>query len=265
MTYAVMQTGLMPPSAEQLKNAFQQVPGLAPMDVNVLGKDACGVLIKGFELERASIMQSALAAQGVETKIVEDAVLPELPPPRQLAKVEFAPDGLLTDDLVNRKILLEWNNILLIAAGRARLTDFTREVISKPMKRSGRDGNAGPKLLINTVTREEQKDHLLLEIIMRGNASRYHVKADRPEAWLLFGCLGERRSRNPAANLSLFVRDMAKHAPSALLNQGALDMRENVNASLCYPSQTAFYREITWLLWMAASGRARGWFTTSND
>jgi hypothetical protein len=34
-------------------------------------------------------------------------------------------------------------------------------------------------------------------------------------------------------------------------------MRENGDASFSYPSQTAFYREITWLLWMISSGRAQ--------
>jgi hypothetical protein len=256
MTYAVMQTGLEPPTAEQLKHAFHAVPELTAMDVNVLGKDAYGVLVKGFEHERASAMQSALAAQGVETEIVDDAVLAKLPPPRQLAKVQFTPEALLIDDLMGRNFPLVWKEISVIAAGRVRLTDFTTDLVNKVVwKSAGRD--QGIKLVTASVTKEEQKDHLLLEILTRDAARRYHVKADRPEAQLLFKCLGGRYTRDSAVNLALFVQELAKCAPAAILNHGAFYMRDGGDLSYTYPSQTAFYREITWLLWMAASGRAQ--------
>ncbi len=251
MTHAIMQTGPEPPSSEQLKNAFQQVPGMAAMDVNILGKDACGVLGKGFEFEQASAMQSALAEQGVETEVVEESVLTELPPARQLAKVEFTPEALRIDNLLGRVFSLEWDDIMVIAAGRARLTEFKRNLVDKVLVNPGED--CSPKLVMKVETREEQNDHLLLEIITRGAALRYHAVADRPEALLLFQCLGERREKDPATNLSLFVRELAQHAPAATLNAGASQMREDGAATFTYPSQTAFYREITWLLWMASS------------
>src|ERR1035438_9448548 len=114
----------------------------------------------------------------------------------------------------------------------------------------------GPKVVTEAVTKEEQKDHLLLEIIPRGLALRYHAVADRLEALLLFQCLGERRGKDAAANLALFVQDLVKFAPAAVLNHGAFYMCEYITPSFSYPSQTAFYREITWLLWMILSGRA---------
>jgi len=112
-------------------------------------------------------------------------------------------------------------------------------------------------LVTEAVTKEEQKDHLLLEIIGRGAARRYHTRADRPESLLLFQCLGERRVKDPATNLSLFVQQLATFAPDALPNHGAFYMSENTNPSFTYSSQTAFYREITWLLWMISSGRVQ--------
>ena len=254
MTYAVMQTGLEPPSAEQLKKAFQEVPGLTAMDVTILGKDAYGVLVKGFELDRASAMQSALAAQGVETEVVDDAALTELPPPRPLTKVEFAPEALGIYDLMGRSVPLEWKNISVIAAGRVPLVDFARDLVSKVVTRpAGR--HVDLKVVTEVVTREEQKKHLLLEIITCGGELRYHAVADRLEAHLLFQCLGQRRGKDPAANLALFVRDVARFAPGAVLNHGAYYMCENSDPSFSYPSKTAFYREITWLLWMVSSGR----------
>jgi hypothetical protein len=255
MTYAVMQTGLEPPSTEQLEKAFVQVPGLTAFDVLILGKDACGVLVKGFELNRASAMQSALAAQGIATEVVEDAALTELPLARQLNKVDLSPEAFLIYDLMGRSSPLPWNDIAVIAAGRARLTEFTSELTTKLVITSPRD--SAPKVGLARQTREEQKNHLLLEIITRGAALRYNTAADRPEALLLFGCLGERRSREPLPNLLLFVQEMAKYAPAAILNYGACNLCEQRDPSFTYASKTAFYREITWLLWMASTGRMR--------
>ena len=149
---------------------------------------------------------------------------------------------------------MEWKSIAVIAAGRARLTDFSRELVDKVVAvPAGR--HIELKVVTEAVTKEEKKDHLLLEMITVGAAARYHVVADRPEALLLFQSLGERRTKDPFANLTLFVRELVKFAPSAVLNHGAHYLCEGINASFCYPSQTAFYREITWLLWMIASGR----------
>jgi hypothetical protein len=254
MSCAVVQTGAEPPSAEQLKIAFAQVPGLTALDVSVMGRDAFGVLVKGLGREQASAMQSALAAQGVGSEVVDDAVLTELPPPKELTKVSFAAEGLEIYDLLGRCAPLEWNRIQVIAAGRARLTEFKQEMVSKLV--------SGPparhfeiKVVTEAVTKEEQNEHLLLEILTAGPGLRYHAKADRMEAHLLFQCLGEQRTKDPYTNLTLFVQALAKAAPAAALNHGAAYMCEGAAPGFSYPSQTAFYREITWLFWMIGLGR----------
>lgn len=247
---------LDPPSTEQVKNAFRQVPGLTEMDAHTLGKDAFGVLVRGFELDRAEALKSALEEQGAPAEVVDEAALMELPPARQLTRVSFTPEARRIDDLLGRSFPLEWKNILVIAAGRTRLTDFKTELVERvKVVRSGK--HLVPKVVRESETREERKDYLLLEIVTRGAALRYRSMADRPEALLLFQCLGEWRGKDPAGNLSLFVQDLAKFAPAAVLNHGAFFMRENGDPSFSYPSQTAFYREITWLLWMVSSGRVQ--------
>jgi len=256
MTYAVMQTAHEPPSGEQLKNAFQNVPGLTAVDVSILGKDAFGVVVKGLDLEQASAMRSALAAQGVNTEVVEEAALVELPPPKQLTKAELTSEAFLIYDVLGRSSPLAWHDILVLAAGRVRLTEFNAELVDKVvMKRVGR--RLVPTVVTESVKKEEQKDHLLLEIITAGASLRYRAVADRPEAMLLFQCLGERRTRDPAMNLFLLVQELAEFAPDALPNHGAYYMCEKGDPLFSYPSQTAFYREITWLLWMVSSGRVQ--------
>jgi hypothetical protein len=254
MTYAVMQTSAEPPTAEQLKHAFQQVPGLTAIDANNLARDAYGILVKGLELEQSTAMQSALAAQGLQSEVVEDAALMELPPPRRLTKVEFTPEGLGIYDLMGRSVPLAWKDFLVVAAGRVRFTEFKSDLVDRVVTRA-----AGRHLQLKVVTevetKEEKNDHLLLEIITTGASLRYHTVADQPEAHLLFQSLGERRSRDPTVNLALFVQELANFAPGVLLNHGAYYMCENSHPAFTYPSQTAFYREITWLLRMVSSGR----------
>jgi hypothetical protein len=204
-------------------------------------------------------MQSALAAHGVETEVVEDPVLTELPLARQLTKVTFTPEALQIHDVMGRSFPLQWNDILVIAAGRTWMTDFTSDLVSRVVGLANRGyaprGDYAPKVKVEKVTKEEQREHLLLEIITRGAALRYHVTADVPETLLLFQCLGECRCNEPATNLSLFVQELARFAPEAILNYGAFHMCETRDPSFSYPSKTAFYREITWLLWMVATGR----------
>src|ERR1039458_3881212 len=230
MSCAVMQTDPDPPSADQIKNAFAQVPELTAMDAAILGRNAFGVLAKGFDLAQASAMQAALAAQGVGTEVVEEAALTELPAPRQLTKVEFTPEALRIEDLLGRSFPLEWNNISVIAAGRARLVDFKTEMVER-LRAVSEGRHFTMKLVTQAETTEEQNDHWLLEIITGGAALRCRAMADQPEAMLLFQCLGERRGRDPAGNLTLFVQELAKFAPAAVFNHGAFFMRENGDAS----------------------------------
>src|SRR5579872_2096057 len=108
MSYSVVQTKMESPSVGQMVNAFRQVPGLTALDINTLGRDAYGLLVKGFEEEQALAMQSALAAEGLETEVVDEAVLPELPPPKQLIKVDFTPEALVIYDILERTLQLPW-------------------------------------------------------------------------------------------------------------------------------------------------------------
>jgi len=258
-----MQTELDPPTAEQLKTVFAQVPELTALDAAGMGRDSFGVLARGFEQAQAEAMQSALAEQGVASEVVPESSLAELPPPQKLSRVEFTPEALQVDNLVGRVVAVPWTEILLIAAGRIRLTEFVTELKDKIVRVAGRvargggSGGGSLEVRMEAVTREQQNEHLVLEVITRGPTQRFNTVADNPETALLFQCLGEQRTRIPAANLCLLVQELSKYAPEAILNHGAFFMRENNDAAFFYPSKGAFYREITWLLWMVATGRAR--------
>jgi len=247
MPYAVMQKMPEPPTVEQLKNAFRGVPGLTEVDASTLGKDAFGIVVRGLEFEPASVLKAALAAQGVETEVVDEATLPKLPESRQVHRADCTPEGLMIYDPMDRSFCLGWQNIWVIAAGMVRMSDFMRVEVAQRAVRAGRYTRA---VAYRRETKEEESDHAQVEIIITRAALRYTLKVDRLDC-MSFEYLGSRRTQKWAENFSLMVQDMVKFAPQAALNRGAYSFREQAveQYSVSYPSKTAFYEEIIWILW----------------
>jgi hypothetical protein len=253
MTCSVLQTNLEPPTVEQLKAAFSQVPGLTAMDAFTFGRDALGILSRAMEPDRARALQSAFAAQGVETEVVDDASLPPLPEMRMVHKLDPTPDALMICDPLGRSFPLPWPNVMLIAAGLVRMTEFKTDevpVLSGPNTDGGFGGyrSSGVTLTYQKQTHEERNDRWLLDIVITGGALRYYVTVNHPDN-LPFHYLNERRTRDLATNFKLLVQDQIASAPNAAVNRGAYYLRENSSQPFRYNSKTSFYNEMTWLLW----------------
>ncbi|MDB6125023.1 MAG: hypothetical protein JWQ71_4016 [Pedosphaera sp.] len=253
MPYAVVQKSLEPPSREQLENAFHGIPGLAKVDAIILGRDAFGILVKGFSLERATMLQTSLASQGVETEVVDEAELPPLPQFKNVNRLECTPEALVIYDPLNRSFSLEWKNVMLIAAGRVPMSEFKRvrteaEAPAYDLSNLDRGYRQQPKILVDYSSHEERHERLMLEIVLTRAVLRYSITADKV-AHLLFQYLGERRTRDVLQNFTLLVQDLTKYAPQATVNRGAHFFRENATEPFPYPSKNAFYEEIIWLLW----------------
>jgi hypothetical protein len=246
MTCSVMQKNLEPPTMEQLKQAFCQVPGLTAVDAAMQSRDAFGILARSFEPERAQALQSALAAQGVETEVVEDASLPALPDLRIVHRLDSTPDALMICDPLGRSFPLPWKNVILIAAGKVRMTEFKTVDVPRPVRNYGRHGKV--VVQYDHETHEEHNDRWLLEVVITGAALRYSIVADRAIC-LLFQYLGDRRTGDLAGNFKLVVQDLTANAPEAAVNRGAYYLRENTADPFYYPTKKAFYDEMTWLLW----------------
>ena len=67
MGYVVLQKGLEAPPFENMKAAFQGVPGLTPADALMMCKHSLGILARGLDQQQAQQIQAGLAAQGIET------------------------------------------------------------------------------------------------------------------------------------------------------------------------------------------------------
>lgn len=263
MPYAVVQKELALPDVERLKAAFKGFPGLTPVDAYTVAKDAFGILLKGYTYENANRMVSALQAQGIETEVVDESLLPKMPQGPNTTRIDFDPAGLTVYDAINRPVPVEWQKVVLIAAGRVPLTEFKRirtETQSTEFDPShfARGGyGVRPRMNVEYETKEERQEHLLLEIILRGTPARYSVDVGR-SAHLLFGCLGERKSSNLKTNLTLLIQDLLRFVPHVAINQGAYYFRENAAEPFVYPSKNAFYEEMIWLLWKLQQAGGKG-------
>ena len=260
MPYAVLQTNLSTLSIEQMRRAFRSVPGLTPMDAQILGNDAFGILVKDFSEQQAGALQGALRIEGVETEIVDQSFLPVLPQPHFVQRLDCTPEHLLIYDPMGKAFTLDWWHLAFVATGSVRLTDFVRRQEKRPVKRYHGKGGVTVDMEYETVSREEQNFHLLGEIIISGATLRYSLAADK----FNFSYLGERNMENPAANFSLLVRDLAQFSTHARLNQGAEAMRADATRVFTYPSKNAFYEEIIWTLWQMKKGKHLGPYSVAD-
>ena len=238
MPFAVLQNNLNPPGIDQLQRAFTAVPGLTAGDAQILGRDAFGVLVKDLSEEQAGALQGALRGEGVETEIVDQTILPELPPKKLVQRLDCSDEHLLIYDPLGRSFALDWRHIMFVAAGAVPLTEFVKH----PLRFSQHQPE---ETQFDTVTREEQRLDLLGEIIITGAVLRYTVTASK----FNFAYLGERNMGNIAANFSLLMRDVMQFATNARLNRGAEALQNDATKFLSYPSKNAFYEEIVWMLW----------------
>ncbi len=244
MPYAVLQSKLNAPSLEQLQRAFRFVQGLTAYDARILGNDAFGILVKDLSAQQAASLQGALRIEGFETEIVDQALLPSMPPTHFLRRCDALPQHLLLYDPLGRSFPLEWPHVLIVAAGAVRLTEFVQQRRERPLVRYDGDVDAGATEMLST-TKETQNVRLICEIIVANAGLRYSVSAERMD----FTYLGERNLGDAAANFSLFVRDLVGFSSDAYVNRGAEVLQADATSAFTYPSKNAFHEEIIWMLW----------------
>jgi hypothetical protein len=269
MAYVVLQKGMEAPPMEQLKAAFRCVPGLTPADAAMMCKNSLGILLRGVDQNEAQQIQASLAAQGVETEVVEQSALPVLPPMRHVTQVECTPEALMIHDPVGRSFPLAWRDIMMVAAGSVGVIDFKRTSTPSvlPMDQ-GSLGTIDELLFKNTglpqlniphtayadphyETREVHHQRWTAEVVIRGGGLRYNLEADQA-LQPLFLYLKERRTDDMTQNFQLLVQDICQFAPGAAVNRGAYYLREGNAAAFAYPTKNAFYDEMVWLLWQLA-------------
>src|SRR5262245_19316842 len=258
--FAILQRNLGTPDVEKLKRAFRSVKGLTETDAHTLAKDAFGILVNHLSPTDAMTLQGALQAEGVETAVVLEADLPQLPPTKFVQQVDCLPDGLVVHDAIGRPFMVQWDQIQLIAAGRVHLTVFEQERVTpsrpQPLQKAldpwwdlKPRGRSTARPAPEYVTRESQVPKFLLELLLTRAVMRFQIEGER----FRYHYLGDRKQPEVLDNFVLLVRDVMHFAPQAVLNRGAYVLRENPATLFEYPSKHAFHEEITWMLWQMAN------------
>ena len=223
MTYAIVQKELVVPELDRLKRAFGVLPALTGIDAQTSANDAFGILLRGLELDQASQLHGALLKEGIKTVVVEEHKLPSLPPGHIGRQAELGDQHLTLFDSMRRPSKLAWADISFIAAGLVR----------------------SPHSVNPARTREETRDHMMLDIFLRGDAGRFTIAGEE----FSYDHLGARLSDDPAMNFVSLVQDLVRHAPNAGMNRGATAACQKPPELFPYPSKQAFNEELTWMLW----------------
>ena len=92
--FAILQRSLEVPDVEKLKRAFRSVRCLAESDAHTLAEDAFGILVKNLSANDAMTLQGALQAEGVESAVVLQTDLPQLPPIKFVHQMDCLPEAL---------------------------------------------------------------------------------------------------------------------------------------------------------------------------
>ncbi|HXT42026.1 MAG TPA: hypothetical protein VN887_18600 [Candidatus Angelobacter sp.] len=259
--FVVLQRSLEVPGVEKLKRAFHSVKCLTESDAHTLAKDAFGILVKNLTVEDAMALQAALGAEDIDTAVVLQSDLPQLPPIKFVRQLDCLTEGLVVHDAIGRQFSVRWDQIMLVAAGSVLLTVFEQEKVTPTpsllqaevtswspfLPRRGVVNDPAPEY----VSRERQASKLLLELLLSGAVMRFQVEAGR----FRFDYLGDRKRPGLMENFALLARDVMKFAPQAMVNRGAYFVPEGSGPVFEYPSKNAFYEEITWMLWQAMNAK----------
>jgi hypothetical protein len=245
MNYALLQKSLDVPPVDKLRNAFRVTRKLTDADAHILARDAYGILVKNLNIEDATGLQLALQGQGIETEVVAENLLPQLPPPKLVRKIECRPEALILHDPLGRPFPLEWQHIMMIAAGAVRLQDFVRTENIRTVMRFSARGDVYPATEVDYETREESRFHHLVEIIVSRAVLRYSIDCMQI---VLAQALGTRFQHDLNESFMLFVQDLTCYAPHIAVNRGAYHLRAGDSKPMPYPTKNAFYEEIVWLL-----------------
>ena len=260
--FAIVQRILDGPEVEKLKRAFRAVKCLTPADARTLANDAFGILVKNLDIADAMALKGALQSEGIDTAVVMQNDLPELPPIKFVRRMDCRPEHLMICDPLGREVPVPWGHLMLIAAGDVGHFEMVSIAPKPPASTEFWEPRTLRELIMDDDIdviipgdradredrrRETRVRRAVLEIVLARVTMRFHLEADK----CLFNYLGDRKTSSVSENFRLLVRDLMAFAPQALLNRGAFFLREEPPTVFEYPSKNAFYEEMTWILWRA--------------
>jgi len=243
--FAVLQTDLSSPTAEQLKRAFRSFSNLTDADAVRLAVGAHGILFRHENRDAARAFQGALQAEGIPTALVAEDELPNLPEARVLQRLEISPEALKVFDLLGRPTSISWAEVALLAAGAVGDIEVSRTKTERTVLRFSPLFGVWPKQVTESRQKVTADSHLVLEILLAGRKTRYQIEGAR----FPFKYVIDQPALSVADKFIWLVREFCRYATAATLNGGARWLRAGHERVPGYLNRQALTDEIIWLLW----------------
>ncbi|HIG29829.1 MAG TPA: hypothetical protein EYQ50_19345 [Verrucomicrobiales bacterium] len=254
MNYTVMQTRLEPLDLDALKRAFGSISQLTDADAGILSRHGYGILVNSLPKKDVWPLHSALANEGIQTQVVPDSDIPELPVLKHVRRLQIRDDSLGIMDSLGREIPIPWKDIMMITAGKTRVLNFRSKYRATPPPTTigvgplGGGGLYSYKRRLNSHTREIQEPTWILELFLRGNTMRFQIRSDR---FVFQPIYPDHHSGRTTESFARLICDLSRFMPDALVNRGAYYIKKGLDTDLVYTNKGAFDEESRWLLWLA--------------
>jgi hypothetical protein len=262
--FAIATRTFEPVDREVLAEVLRGVPGLTPADASTLCGEGCGFLARHLTAEQAAAFHANLQSVGVAAELVAESDIPTLPGRRLIRRAEFTPEALLVDDALGRMTPVVWTDIAILAAGSVRETVFTSTEVDYAFVNETVTGLFALGSLVCGLSstaevttekgvgsdverdfKESAEWSLRAELLLADGTTRLSIAAEK----FSFAGLKELLGQDLATDFCLLVRELAKHAPQATLNQGVQRIVAEPAEFAYYETRKAFQDETTWLLW----------------
>lgn len=238
--YAILQRDGSPAGAEQIRRAFRSFSHLTDADAVRLAANAQGILLRHLSSDEARAFHHALQAEGVAAAMVSESDLRLLPESKSLHRLAVTETGLEVYDLLGRTKPVAWGEIGLVAAGAVGHLEINLTQTERP--------SIWPLKVVEAVHKTETGSQLILEFVLIDGGMRYEINA----AQFPFKYVVDQPGFSTLQKFVWLVREIARHATRAILNQGTRDVRDGIELVRGYPNRQAFTDEMIWLLWNGA-------------
>lgn len=253
-SYAVLLRDVATPGAEPICRAFRAFSHLTDADAIRLAANAQGILMRHLSVDEAKALQQALVKEGVNAVLAKDDDLRLLPASQRLHHIELTHDALVIADYVGRTTAVAWTEFSLVAAGAVPHVEISSVQTQRTAMRAHPLFGVWPRKVVETHNRLATERQFILELVVGNGTARYEIQAHE----FPFTNLGDRPTATLTDKFVGLVREMTRRAPQALLNRGALDIRDGVVLVRGYPSRQQLLDEMIWLLWSRGHGPAAG-------
>ncbi len=254
--YALMSLSSDPMDQDTFARAFRGVPGLAPVDANLIGHPESGMPVRKLTLQQATALQSNLKGLGVTTEVVSETALPTLPEPKPIDSLEFSAETLILRDSLQRRTELGRGDLNLLAAGSVRVATFSRQRSEKQEFRAHMihfSFHPVPLMIpvmrsetrVQYVARESDEWVLRAEIISLVSNQRFVIEGRNFD----YGCLGSAMTQELATNFCLLIRELAGKCSTSVMSRGLGSILADPPEFVYYSNKDAFQNELVWLLW----------------